>query len=103
MGIWINHLDLQAWIFRSISTDIAISFWKQSKGMDKESRIEMPLKGLWSHSLEAYIEWKELDQKLLHLFPEDFPKIIDWTKIQQFKQKLDELILDYYERSEKNF
>ena len=71
--------------------------------MDKESRMEMPLNGLWSHRLEAYIEWKELDQKLLHLFPEDFPKTIDWTKIQQFKQKLDELILDYYERSEKTF
>lgn len=54
-----------------------------------------------SHGPEAHIEWKDLAQKLLHLFQEDFPKTIDWTKIQQFKQKLEELILDYCERSEK--
>lgn len=35
-----------------------------------------------SHGPEAHIEWKELAQKLLHLLPEDFPKTIDWTKIQ---------------------
>ena len=53
------------------------------------------LKDLESHSPEACTKYKELAQKLLRLFPEDFPKTIDWTKIQQFKQKLDELILDY--------
>lgn len=35
-----------------------------------------------SQGPEAHIEWKELAQKLLHLLPEDFPKTIDWTKIQ---------------------
>lgn len=63
--------------------------------MDKENSMEITLNGLWKHNLEAHIEWKEFAQKLLRLFPEDFPKTIDWTKIQQFKQKLDELILDY--------
>lgn len=46
---------------------------------------------------------KGIRSEITSSFPRDFPKTIDWTKIQQFKQKLDELILDYYERSEKTF
>ena len=51
---------------------------------------------------QAHTECKELAQKLLELIPELSPKPIDWAKTQQCKQRSDELILDYYEKFEKN-
>ena len=51
---------------------------------------------------QAPTECKELAQKLLELIPELSPKPTDWAKTQQCKQRLDELILDYYEKFEKN-
>lgn len=51
---------------------------------------------------KAHTECKELAQKLHELIPELSPKPIDRTKTQQCKQRWDELILDCYERFEKN-
>ena len=44
---------------------------------------------------------KELAHKLLKLITELFPQVEDWSKIQQCKQRPDELIPDYYERFNK--
>ena len=51
-----------------------------------------------SRTPEARTEYKVLAQKLLELNPELFPKTVDWTEIQQCKQRSNESILDYYER-----
>ena len=51
-----------------------------------------------SRTLEAHTEYKGLAQKLLEPNPELFPKTVDWTEIQQCKQRSNESILDYYER-----
>ena len=45
------------------------------------------LVNLESHTPEAHIEYKGLAQKLLELNPEPFPKTVDWTEIQQCKQR----------------
>ena len=51
-----------------------------------------------SHTLEAHTEYKGLAQNLLEFNPELFLKTVDWTEIQQSKQRSNESILDYYER-----
>ena len=45
-----------------------------------------------SHSPEAFIECKVLTWKLLKPIPKLSPKAVNWTKIQQCKQRSDESI-----------
>ena len=45
-----------------------------------------------SHSPEAFIQCKELAWKLLKSIPKLSPKAVNWTKIQQCKQRSDESI-----------
>ena len=53
-----------------------------------------PLMDFASHHPEVCNECQELAQKLPDLIPELSPKIVDWAKIQQCKQKPDESIPD---------
>ena len=54
-----------------------------------------------SHSSQARNKCKDLAQKPLELIPELFSKTVDWIKIQQYRQRPDEWIPDYYERFKK--
>ena len=64
----------------------------------KKKRWKHLLVNFESHTLEAHTEYKGLAQNLLELNPELFLKTVDWTEIQQSKQRSNESILDYYER-----
>ena len=64
----------------------------------KKKRWKHLLVNFESHTLEAHTEYKGLAQNLLEFNPELFLKTVDWTEIQQSKQRSNESILDYYER-----
>ena len=67
----------------------------QARKWIEKAGWKSPLMDFESHSPEACTEYKELAQKIPEFIPELFPKTVDWTEIQQCKQRSDESILNY--------
>ena len=54
--------------------------------------MESPLTDFKSHSPEDHNECKELAWKLLETIPVVSPKTVNWTKVQQCKERSDQSI-----------
>ena len=67
--------------------------------MNKESTMERSLNGFEPLSFSPWLE--EISSEITGIYLSVSPQTVDWTEIQQYKQKSDESILDYYERFEK--
>ena len=69
--------------------------------MNKESTMKRSLNRFEPLSFSPWLE--EISSEITGIYLSVSPQTVDWTEIQQYKQKSDESILDYYERFEINF